>query len=59
MLYVFLFFSFILSAFTNIYDSQDSRGRKGKANFLTPLYHFRPFHGHLDISRTITAETIC
>ena len=31
--------------------------RKGKGIFLTPHYHFRPLHGHLDISRAITAES--
>ena len=30
---------------------------KGKGIFLTPHYHFRPLHGHLDISRAITAES--
>ena len=42
--------------FTNIYDSQDSRGR-GKAISLTPLYHFHPLKIHLDISWVITAES--
>ena len=33
-------------------------GQQGKAEgiYLTPLYHFRPLHRHLYISRTITAE---
>lgn len=28
---------------------------KGKGISLTPLYHFHPLYGHLEISRTITA----
>ena len=40
--------------FTNIHDSQDSRGR---AISLTLLYHFHPLHKHLDISRGITADS--
>ena len=30
---------------------------KGEAIPLTPLYHFHPFHRHLDISRAITAQS--
>ena len=30
--------------------------RKGRDNSLTPHYHFHPFHRHLDMSWTITAE---
>ena len=30
---------------------------KGKGIYCTPLYHFRPLHRHLDISRAITAES--
>ena len=50
--------SFFLSgfSFTNIHNSQDSRGR-GRPFFLTPLYHFHPLHRYLDISRAITAES--
>ena len=29
----------------------------GKDISLSPHYHFHPFHGHLDISRAITAES--
>ena len=42
-------------SFTNIHDSQDSRGM-GEGIFLTPLYHFHLLHRHLDIGRAITAE---
>lgn len=49
---------FFLSAFSfkNIYDSQDTRERE-KGISLTPLYYYHPFHGHLEISRTITGES--
>ena len=30
---------------------------KGEGIPLTPQYHFHPLHRHLDISRTITAES--
>ena len=50
--------SFFLSAcsFRKIDDSQDSRER-GRLSLLTHLYHFHLLHRHLDISRTITAES--
>ena len=44
---------FYLGLFTNIYYSQDSRGR-GR---VSPFYHFQPLHRYLDISRVITAES--
>ena len=46
---------FFLSGFSfaNIHRLQDRRGR-GRT---TPHYHFHPLHGHLDISRAITAES--
>ena len=49
---------FLLSgfSFTTIHESQDCRGR-GRAFFLTPHYPFHRLHRHLDISRTITAES--
>ena len=30
---------------------------KGEGNSLTPHYHLHPLHIHLDISRTITADS--
>ena len=39
----------------NIHGSSDYRGRRKL--YLTPLYHFNPFHEHLDISRAITLES--
>ena len=44
-------------SFTNIHDSQDSRGRKGEVISLTTLCHFHPLHRHLDISRTISSKS--
>ena len=39
------------------YEHSRFTGQKGKreAISLCPLYHFHPFHRHLDISRAITA----
>ena len=39
-------FFFLLSgfSFTNMYESQDYRGRKGKGISLTPHYHFHLLH---------------
>ena len=31
---------------------------KGEGISLTPHYHFYPLHRHLDMSRTITAESL-
>ena len=42
-------------SFTNIHDSQDSKG-KGEGICLNPLYLLHRLHRHLDISRAITAE---
>ena len=30
---------------------------KGEGIFLTPHYHFHPFHRHLDINLAVTAES--
>ena len=38
--------------FTNIHDSQDSRGR-GRLLLLTRLHDFHTLLGHLDISRSL------
>ena len=46
--------------FTRVFFHEHSRftGQHGKAESinLTPPYHFRPLHGHLDISRMIAAR---
>ena len=53
---LFLFFFFLSGfSFTNIHDSQDSKG-KGEGICLNPLYLLHRLHRHLDISRAITAE---
>ena len=55
--WIFQFFFFLGGfSFTNIHDSQDSKG-KGRLFFLTLLYHFHPLHRHSDISRAITADS--
>ena len=50
------FFFFILVFF---HDHSRITGLQGKRGgiFLTPHYHFHPFHRHFDISRAITAES--
>ena len=42
-------------SFTNIDDSQDSKGRSEDIS-LSPLYHFHLLHRHLDISWMATGE---
>ena len=43
-----------------VFFHKDSRftGQQGKGEsiYLTPLYHFQPLHGHLDISWAITTD---
>ena len=47
--------------FTWVFFHEHSRftGQHGKGEgiYLTPLYHFRLLHGHLDISRAIAARS--
>ena len=42
-------------SFTNIHESLNSRGR---GRLFTPLYHFHPLCRHLDMSQTISAESL-
>ena len=42
--------------FFHVHSRFTGQQGKGEALCLTPLYHFHPFHRHLDISRAITAE---
>ena len=42
-------------SFTNIHES--GLQGKGEGIYLTPHYHLHPLHGHLGISRAITAES--
>ena len=43
-------------SFTNIDDSQDSKGRSEDIS-LSPLYHFHLLHRHLEISWMATGES--
>ena len=43
--------------FFDVHSRFTGQQGKGEALCLTPLYHFHPFHRHLDISRAITAES--
>ena len=54
-----LMFFFCLGFLSRRFTNHRGRGRagEGEGHFLTPHYHFRPLHGHLDISRAITAES--
>ena len=49
------FFFFSIWAFFRKYSRFTGQQEKGEAICLTPLYHFYPFHRHLDISQAITA----
>ena len=53
----FSVFFFFLSGFFHEHSRFTGHQGKGKADSLNPLYHFYPLHRHLDISRTITAES--
>ena len=50
---------YIFSIWVFFHEHSRSTGQQGKGEgiYLTPLYHFHPLHGHLDISRAITAES--
>ena len=50
----FVVFFFYLGFLSQTFTGQQ---RKGEGIYLTPLYHFHPLHGQLDISRAITAES--
>lgn len=49
-----IFFFYMGSVSLETHESQDIWGR-GRS-FLTPLYHFQPFHKHLGINWAITTE---
>ena len=40
--------------------SQTFTGQQGKGDaiYLTPLYHFHPFHRHLEVNQVITADSL-
>ena len=48
---------FFFSIWVFFHEHSRFTGQQGKGEgiYLTPLYHFHPLHGHLDISRAITA----
>ena len=50
---------FFFSIWVFYHDHSRITGLQGKGEgiSLTPHYHFHPLHRHLDISRTITAES--
>ena len=50
---------FFFSIWVLFHEHSRITGLKGMGEgiLLTPHYHFRPLHRHLDISRTITAES--
>ena len=50
-------FFFSIWVFFHEYSRSTGQQGKGEGSYLTPLYHFHPLHGHLDISRAITAES--
>ena len=51
------FFFFSILVFFHEHSRFTGQQGKGEGIYLTPLYHFHPLHGHLDISRAITAES--
>ena len=52
-----LTFFFSICVFFHSHSRITGLQGKGKGISLTPHYHFHPLHRHLDISRTITAES--
>ena len=50
------FFFFYLGFLSRTFTIHRTAG-EGGGIYLTPLYHFHPLRGHLDIGRTITAES--
>ena len=51
------FFFFSIWVFFHEHSRFTGQQGKGEGIYLTPLYHFHPLHGQLDISRAITAES--
>ena len=51
------FFVFSIWVFFHEHSRFTGQRGKGEGIYLTPLYHFHPLDGHLDISRAITAES--
>ena len=59
-LHRFLGFFFFFSVWVFFHEHSRITGlqRKREGISLTSHYHFHPLHGHLDISRAITAESL-
>ena len=55
----FFFFFFFFSVWVFFHETSRFTWQQGKGGdiYLTPLYHFHPFHRNLDISQVITAES--
>ena len=51
-------FFFSLWVFFHEHSRFTGQQEKEEGIFLTPLYHFQPFHRHLDIDCAITAESL-
>ena len=47
---------YCISVFFHEHSRFTGQQGKGDAISLSPLYHFRPFHRHIDIGWAITAE---
>ena len=54
---VFIYDSLVLVKDIPFFSIRIRQQGKRETISLTPLYHFHPLHRHLDISRTITAES--
>ena len=52
----FFFFFFSIWVFFHEHSRFTGQQGKGEGIYLTPLYHFHQLHGHLGISRAITAR---
>ena len=50
-----MIFFFFIWVFFHEHSRFAGQQGKGEDIYLTPLYHFDPLHGHLDISRAIAA----
>ena len=51
--------TFFFSIWVFFHEHSRFTGQQGKAEdiYLTPVYHFHPLHGHLDISWVIAADS--
>ena len=56
-IYIYIYIFFSIRIFFHEHSRPTGLKGKGEGISLTPQYHFHPFHRHLDISRTISAES--